>query len=98
MRERRSKVEVRRRVVSVGFDSAPQPRNRLLVLANKELRNACNGTPNIGARIARTGAERFVDVSFGFLGAANTSFAKADNRVSIGQIWRIGTTVSSVPE
>jgi hypothetical protein len=69
IRESGGKAEMRQRIVSISVDSTTQPRDCLLVAAEKELGEPCCRYPRIGIRVVRTKAERFIDVSLVFLSA-----------------------------
>lgn len=77
---------MRHRMISVGVDCTTQPRYRLLVTAEKELGSARGVHPNMSEPIARTEAERFVDMSFGFLGTTEKILCDPDIRMSKHQI------------
>jgi hypothetical protein len=63
-----------------------QPRDRLLVMAKNDLGAASDRHPYVGIRIARTEAERFVDVRLSFFAVTDEIFGVADHCVSIGQV------------
>ena len=82
MGEADSEPQVRHRVVSIGFDSTAQPRNRLFVAAEDKLSDARHRHPYMRARIARTESERLSDVSLGFFGTTNKILGVADRCMS----------------
>ena len=86
MRQGGGEIEVRDRKISVGLDGATQPRDRLLVGAEVQLGDACERQPEIDECIARTEAERLLDMSLGFLAATGDVFGETDLTVSVGQI------------
>jgi len=62
-----------------------QPRDGLLVAPESELGKARELHPHKGVRIARTEAERLLDVRLGFLAATDKKLADTDHWVSTGQ-------------
>src|SRR6516165_3407919 len=69
MGERGGKPKMRACMISVEFDRAPEPRDRLLISAELQLGQAREQHPDIGLRIARTEAESLLDMALRFLAA-----------------------------
>ena len=87
LRERGSRPKKRQQKISVGLDRPPKPRNRLLAIAELELRSARANHPGVGRnRIARASAQGLDDMSLGFLGATDENLAKSDAGMSVGEI------------
>ena len=69
LREGGSEMEMRDRNISVGLDRTTQPPTASSSLPRRSLAKAGDHHPGIGKVIARTEAQRFKDMAFGFLGA-----------------------------
>ena len=63
LREGGGQVQIGRRIISIGLDLPPKPRDRLLPTAEVELRKARRIHPDVRLRIARTEAQRLANVS-----------------------------------
>ena len=66
------------RMISVDFDGAPEPRDRLLVSAELQLGEARESHPGHDFHIARTEAESLLDMALGFLAATQEMLGEAD--------------------
>ena len=73
-------------ITSIGLDRPSTPRDRLLVTADVELRQACDTHPDMSRRIARTEAQGLTDVSLCFFGATDTNLTRSDNGMGAGEI------------
>ena len=74
------------RIISVGLDRPPKPRDRLLPTAEVELRHARVDHPDVSQRIARTEAQGLGNVSLGFFGATDKNLTTSDNGMGVGEI------------
>src|SRR5262245_45551500 len=72
--------------ISIDFDRAAEPRDRLLVVAEIEFGNASRRHPTEGESVTRTETERFADMSLGFIAATDEKLCHTDCSVSGGQI------------
>src|SRR5262249_55294669 len=72
--------------ISIDFDGAAEPRDRLLVIAEIEFGNASRRYPTEGEGVMRTETERFADVGLGFIAATDEKLGQTDCSVSGGQI------------
>ena len=72
--------------ISIDFDRAAEPCDRLLVVAKIEFGTANSRYPTEGEGVAGTETERFADMSFGFLAATDENLGHTDCSVSGGQI------------
>ncbi len=79
-------VEMRGLEIAVDLDCAAQLRNRFLVFAEKDLRDACEGLPMLSGGIAGTEPQRILDVGLGILSSPEKSLRQTDPRVSGGEI------------
>jgi hypothetical protein len=70
--------------ISIDFDRAAEPRDRLLVVAKIEFGNANSSYPAESEGVARTETESFADVSLGFLAATDEKLGQTDCSVSGG--------------
>ena len=86
LREGGGQVKIRRRIISVGLDRPPKPRDRLLLTAEVELRHARDSHPGVSHRIARTEAQGLGNVSLCFFGATDKNLAKSDKGMGVGEI------------
>ena len=74
------------RIISVGLDRPPKPRDRLLVAAEVEFSHAGGSHPNVSHRIARTEAQGLSNVSLCFFGATDEDLTQSDNGMGVGEI------------
>lgn len=78
MRKGRSKTEMCERKIPVGFDGTTELQDSTLIAAHIEFGESRESYPDIGVRIARTEAERLVDVSLGFLSMTHNHLAETE--------------------
>ena len=76
LREGGGQHEIRWRIVSVGLDRPSTPRDRLLVTAEVEFREARGTHPDVCQRIARTEAQGLANVSLCFFGATHENLSQ----------------------
>ena len=86
LRERGGQPEICLRIISVSLERLSKPRNRLLVAAEVELRQARVGHPLASQRIARTEAQGLRNASLGFLGVTDINLAESENSMGGGKI------------
>src|SRR5215468_7149376 len=72
--------------ISIDFDRAAEPRHRLPIVAEIEFGNANRRYPTEGKGVARAETERFADMSFSFLAAADEELGQTNCSVGGGQI------------
>ena len=71
----------------VGLDRASKPRDRLLITAEKGLRDADENLPSMGTGIARAEAQGLADMSLlYFFGTADVKLTHSDKGVGAGKI------------
>ena len=63
-----------------------KPRDRLLVTAEMELREACEIHPKVSRHIARAEAEGLADVSLGLFGATDENLTVSDKRMGVSEV------------
>ena len=86
LRQGGGQVKIRYRIISVGLDRPPTPRDRLLPTAEVELRQAHVCHPNVSRRVAWTEALGLGNVSLGFFGAAEEYLTQSDQGMGAGKI------------
>ena len=74
------------RKISIDFDRAAEPRDRLLVVAEIEFGNTSRRYPTEGEGVTRTETERLADMSLSFIAATDEKLGQTDCSVSGGQI------------
>ena len=77
---------MRGRIIPVGFNGSEEPIRRLLLLAEEKFGHPGKHTPLVDLRIARTEAQRLLDMSLGILGLAEEKLAIAYLRMCGRQI------------
>ena len=78
LREGGGQVKICWRIISIGLDRPPKPRDRLLPTAEVVLRQARISHPAVSHRIARTEAQGLANVSLRFFGATDKNLTKSD--------------------
>ena len=86
LRKAGGRQEMRYRIISVGLDRPSEPRSRLLITAESELRDAHESLPGMGIGIAWTEARCLADVSLCLFGATDENLTKSDKGMSSGEI------------
>ena len=86
LREGGGQLKICERIISVGLDRPPKPRDRLLPTAEVELRDARGRHPDVSHRIARTEAQGLGNVSLCFFGATDKNLTKSDNGMGDSEI------------
>ena len=79
LREGGGQIKICGRIISIGLDRPAKPRDRLLIFAEVELRQAREIHPDISHRIARTEAQGLSNVCLGFFGATDKDLTSSDN-------------------
>ena len=79
LREGGGQIKICGRIISIGLDRPAKPRDRLLIFAEVELRQAREIHPDISRRIARAEAKDLGNVSLGFFGATDKYLGNSDN-------------------
>ena len=73
-------------MIPIGFNGSEKPIRRLLLLAEEKFGHPGINTPHVDLRIARTEAQRLLDMSLGILGLAKEKLAIAYVRMCGRQI------------
>ena len=75
-----------KRVISVGLNRPSKPRDRLLVTAEMDLREAREIHPGVSRHIARTEAQGLGNVSLRFFGATDENLTVSDKGMGVREI------------
>jgi hypothetical protein len=86
MRQSGGETEMRERKIPVGLDGTTKPRDRILIAPHIEFGEPREIYSDIGVRIARTEAERLLDMGLGFLAATDEIHGLTDHCVGVCQI------------
>ena len=73
-------------MISTDFNGASKTRNRVVVIAEIELRNASDNQPGREIFVSGTETDRLFDMGLGFLEASNIRLGDADYCVSFGKV------------